>query len=354
MFDNFLLPHYTLSLASLLSHSPQWRLAHIQLSSAGRGFGVSSLSKDVQELVVGVDFIRRELLPKATTAEGSRQGKVVLMGHSTGTQDVLSYCFLENRTTGLLAERAKVDGVVLQAAVSDRDGATPHASTASSEQMRNWEACLEFAKATPEEKKRSTILPLHLTAKVFGPAPLSVERFWSLASPESPEGSWGEDDLFSADASEARLKETFGVTLAKNEEGEEGVLRPLKKTSRKEILVLQSKEDEHVPGHIDAEGLLERCKGVAEQAGGALHGSSGFIEGAVHDLSGDNAVSVGGREVTMRRAVWRYLRDVLGHDEGEEAVERILREAEGDVRRLEREEADEGGERKERGIEAKI
>lgn len=341
MFDNFLNPRYTLSLASLLRSSTQWRIAHVQLSSAMRSFGVSSLSKDVQEMNVAVKFIKEHLL----AANSSPISKIVLMGHSTGTQDLLSYASLSTRTTGDLASREKVDGLILQAAVSDREGATPSGPDVSPERRAAWDKCLNFAKQTPDTEKRSTVMPMHLTTQFFGPVPLSVERFWSLASPGSP-AQPGEDDLFSSDATDERLQQTWGVAVGPdNNEKATGVLRPLPESDKKEILVLQSGSDEHVPAHVDIPALLERWRKAASEAGGALHGQSKVIEGAIHDIGGEDSVSVQAREVVMRRSVVDYLADVLG-PRVEDNVGEVLREAErkAEALRKQEEQREEGGE----------
>ena len=58
-----------------------WAIAEVLLSSSYRGWGTSSLTKDAKELAECVGYFR-----------GLRPGReVVLMGHSTGCQDVMEY-----------------------------------------------------------------------------------------------------------------------------------------------------------------------------------------------------------------------------------------------------------------------
>jgi pimeloyl-ACP methyl ester carboxylesterase len=335
MFDNFLSPGYTVSLAQLFRGSSKWRIVHIQLSSAMRGFGISSLSRDVAELSIGVKFVRENLLA------GNSGGKVVLMGHSTGTQDLISYCYLDNKIAGPLSAREKVDGIILQAAVSDRDAATPGADVSRERQLR-WTQCLDLARSTPEGERRTTILPMHLTNNIFGPAPLSVERFLSLASPDSP-GNPAEDDLLSSDASDEWLRKTWGTAFGSSPPEDEGVLRALSTTGEKQPLIILSGNDEHVPTHVNQEALLEKWQNAVAKAGGALHRSSQVIDGAIHDVSGDDAASFRAREVVLRRAVVEYLADVLGLDDGstaklETSIEHGLSKAEEQWRFLESQE----------------
>ncbi|KAG9824819.1 DUF1749-domain-containing protein, partial [Aureobasidium melanogenum] len=83
-----------------------WSLAQTNLSSAGSGWGTSSLSQDVNEISSLVHHFR---------TQGKQ--KIVIMGHSTGCQDCLHYFASEDKR----GDRAAVDGVVLQASVSDRE-----------------------------------------------------------------------------------------------------------------------------------------------------------------------------------------------------------------------------------------
>lgn len=70
-------------------------------TSAYTGFGTSSLDVDVSELASLVTHLR---------AAGDTT--VVIMGHSTGSQDVMHY---------LLNETVPVDGGIMQAPASDRE-----------------------------------------------------------------------------------------------------------------------------------------------------------------------------------------------------------------------------------------
>jgi hypothetical protein len=58
-----------------------WTIAEVLLSSSYRGWGTSSLQKDVKELAECVGYF-----------SSLRPGReIVLMGHSTGCQDVMEY-----------------------------------------------------------------------------------------------------------------------------------------------------------------------------------------------------------------------------------------------------------------------
>lgn len=93
--------------------------------------------------------------------------KVVIMGHSTGSQDVIHY--LTARARGVTL--APVDGGIMQAPVSDREHFAIDASTAS------WTAALPRATELVKAGKGSEILEADLGLR------MSAYRLWSLLSP---------------------------------------------------------------------------------------------------------------------------------------------------------------------------
>lgn len=161
-----------------------------------------------------------------------------------------------------------------------------------------YEQIMDIVQATPEAKYRDTILPMDLSRKVFGPAPMSISRFLSLASPGSPENPSAED-FFSEDLSEERLRETFGMV------GRNGVLEG------ERMLVLLSDSDEFAGG-IDQNMLLERWKEVMRGTGADVHGESDVILNALHDVGGEDWPSQEARLVVLRKKILMYLRDVVG------------------------------------------
>lgn len=98
---------------------------------------------------------------------------------------------------------------------------------------------------------------------------MSARRWLSLASPDKN----GDDDLFSSDLGEDRLRETFG--------------RIPRETA---LLVIFGEEDEYVPEFVDKEGLVKRwVRAVEEGGGGAVVSgdSTRLLEGASHNLNGN-------------------------------------------------------------------
>lgn len=126
-------------------------------TSAYDGFGVTSLNRDVSEMNALVQHLRDA---------GTR--KVVVMGHSTGSQDVLHFL-----TTSAGAGLA--DGGIMQAPVSDREHFGVDKST------KAWTDQLPRATELVEEGKGATILD-EAFCKEAG-LKMSAYRLWSLLSP---------------------------------------------------------------------------------------------------------------------------------------------------------------------------
>jgi hypothetical protein len=297
MFDNFRGTGYVDELATALQNSA-WRVCHVQLSSATRSFGTMSLARDVEEIDACIKFIRSSKIGKSDT-------KVVLMGHSTGCQDVLTYIYSSG-------SRSPIQGAILQAAVSDRDAAMNSVNT-NPETKKLYDQAMEIVSSTPKEQYKTTIIPMHLTTPIFGPVPMSITRFLSLVSPGSPENP-GPDDLFSNDLPSSQLSKTFGRVGA-----DTSPLQPLS-TQQRSLMILNSGSDEAVPSHVDKAALVERWKTEIEAGGAELHPQSHVIPNAIHDVSGETDEQKHARQVVLRKAVVAYLDDVLGKETIQQGV----------------------------------
>ena len=103
--DGFLSLPYSGPL-SLALHQADYSLVLVNLSSSWSQYGFRSLSSDSRELGKLVAFLK--------TLDFK---KIVLLGHSTGAQDLLYFLrYSESEVTNL------VNGIILQGAVSDREG----------------------------------------------------------------------------------------------------------------------------------------------------------------------------------------------------------------------------------------
>lgn len=242
LFDGLLTVPYPTTIASVLP--PAWSLAQPILSSSYIGWGSSSLQRDAKELSKCVSYFR-----------GIKTGKIVLLGHSTGCQDVMEYLVGPGHET-----YAPIDGGILQAPVSDRE------AIVATMDPEVYKGSCEFAQKMVDAGDGDEILPSKVTESFF-PGPISARRWLSLASPNHD----GDDDYFSSDLSDEQLKKTFGSLPAKSP-----------------LCILISGSDEHMPKTIDKAALVEKwIRFVKNGEGKVDQGSSRVVEKATHNLAGD-------------------------------------------------------------------
>lgn len=267
------------------------------LSSSYSGWGVGSLHQDAEELAQCARYVREY------KASHAAQGKVVIMGHSTGSQDVLHYLYAPNPLPhdpvfekGIQhLVRPEVDGAILQAPVSDREAVVHTLKTAKepNEVRAAYDQLVDSARKQPYAADGvHTIMPPHLVKLVGlpGDVPISARRFLSLVSPDSPEKP-SDDDLFSSDLGDARLRDTFGGVAA----------RALLRSS---LLVLYSGSDDFAPDWVDKEKLMQRWKEATIAGGCIWNENSGVIPGASHNVKDK------GQDDLIAR-VTRYLNEVM-------------------------------------------
>ena len=241
LFDGLLTVPYVPHLVSALPSS--WALMEPILSSSYRQFGIASLGQDVAEIAQLVEYLHNV----------HPEGKVVLLGHSTGSQQVMHYSIHPG-------SRPTIDGVIFQASVSDREAL---AGLLSSD---DYHATCAIAQSYISEGRGEDILPFMVTSSFFQTAPLSARRWISLASP-GPNHE-GEDDYFSSDFDDERLSKIFGK---------------LAKTDRR-ISFLYGESDQYVPSTIDKSTLVEKWHEHVRRGGGIIDKGSGIVQGASHTL----------------------------------------------------------------------
>ncbi|CAM9332539.1 unnamed protein product, partial [Phaeothamnion confervicola] len=164
------------------------------------------------------------------------EANVVLVGHSTGCQDAVTYLRLGRH-------RALIRGVVLQAPTSDREEAAPRPETAG---------LVAAARAMRDAGRAEELMP-----RAAGPAPITASRFLSLAAGE------GDDDLFSSDFDAGRMAALLGHVMVPT-------------------LVLFSGADQYVPPAVDKLRLVAAL--AAAMPGAAGRGV--LVEGADHAMTG--------------------------------------------------------------------
>lgn len=210
---------------------PNYSLIQVNLRSSYLQFGTSSIENDVEDL----SYILEDLHEKKDT--------IYLMGHSTGCQIslALSKHFPKDSEIG-----KKIEGCILQAAVSDREAMKLDSST-----QKLYEMALQC-------DSPSTVLP----EMMYGIVPITAARMLSLG------GRMTSDDYFSSDLTSTELKEKIG----------EGV-------RDRQVVVIQSLQDEYVP---DMNSLQTFFNGTFNQVCSELGASSvniNYLNGP-HNLQG--------------------------------------------------------------------
>ncbi|KAL4803520.1 hypothetical protein BDV18DRAFT_144934 [Aspergillus unguis] len=317
--DGLATTSYMADLARALQPT-DWSLFTLNLTSSYSAWGLGHLDRDTDEIAQCLNYIKDYKSGKFSTANAvieNEKRKIVLMGHSTGSQCVLHYLTKPNPHTSAKAFdsdlahtlRPFLDGAIMQAPVSDREaiqwvlsqgwmGQTPAEVTKVYKDLEKL-ATEEVAKHA--DPNFDTLLPLHMTGVIGYPGnvPLSARRFLSLVSPKTPHEP-GEDDLFSSDLGEEQWKKTFGVIR------EKGLLGG-------KLMVLISGSDQAMPGWVDKGALLEKWKKVVDEnqpkEKEIWHEDSGLIPGASHALSNDDQAEP--RKNLVER-VMRYLKGVEG------------------------------------------
>jgi pimeloyl-ACP methyl ester carboxylesterase len=250
--DGLLTVPYPAAIAASLPAT--WTLAEVLLSSSYRGWGTSSLGRDVAQLRECVAYFRA-LRP---------HGRVVLMGHSTGCQDIMEYL-----TGAGHAARPGVDGALLQGGVSDREAWDFLLET--DEEKDACRRVYELATDMVKHGKDKEIVPRegNILQKELG-APMSAYRTVSLLAPG------GDDDYFSTDLSDEVLAKTFGAIPPSTP-----------------VCFLLGSLDPFVSPKTDREALVARWTAAVRQGGGVVddvHG--GIVEGAHHSLDEDDEAIV--------------------------------------------------------------
>lgn len=287
--DGLATTSYMADVVASLRSTP-WSLFTLTLTSSYQSWGMGHLDRDTDEIATCLKYIKEY---KDDKFGKDNQNKIVLMGHSTGSQCVLHYLHRENpHTTKPKFDpylehvvRVPLDGAIMQAPVSDREAI-------------QWVLRTGFGKKTPQEiqaifakmeaaaregaKKQLTqnedvLMPLELTGHIYpSNTPLSCRRFLSLISPESPEKP-AEDDLFSSDLSDEHLATTFGMIHTR------GLLKG-------KLMAMPSGKDASVPIWVDKDALMGRWKKAADHNGKYSYWSdrSAQIPNGSHALSNDD------------------------------------------------------------------
>lgn len=267
--DGLLSVPYVPALSKAVASRFDGRVAVVQalISSSYLGFGTGSLERDARELAQLAVYLR--------TRRGSTKSKVVLMGHSTGCQDAMEY--LSRASHGAEFDpRARLDGAILQAPVSDSEAFAFFAPPADLARY------LAQAQELVVAGQGNELLPAAALDLVFG-APILAARFVALA------GSRGADDYFSSYLTDADHSATFARVPCP-------------------ILVLVGGKDEFVPPGVDREALLAQWKKNTPLQFWSTR--SKVVAGALHKVDED---SDAGAETDVVNTSVDFLTDVFSN-----------------------------------------
>ncbi|KAK5173645.1 uncharacterized protein LTR77_002326 [Saxophila tyrrhenica] len=244
MFDTPGSVSYPFSIAQSLG--PTWTVMTALLGSSGLSWGVSSIARDAEDMAKIVAYIK-ELRPG---------GMIIIMGHSTGCQDCMEYIVGKNAE-----KRPAVDGIILQAPVSDREAIMNDLPEAFMHEAN------QLALQMCRDGKDKDAMPNRLTKQVFGRIAITARRWVDISSP----GPYheGADDYFSSDLPDKRLRGTFGKLPASTP-----------------LLILYGGADASVPEHVDKRRLVQKWMHITEGGGGSVDGlNGGVVVGATHNLN---------------------------------------------------------------------
>lgn len=265
--DGLLTVPYVPALAEAVAARFGGRVAVVQalISSSYLGFGTGSLERDARELAQLAVYLR--------THRGSPDSKVVLMGHSTGCQDAMEYASrLSHRAD--FDSRARLDGAVLQAPVSDSEAFSSFAPRA---ELARYLAQAQELVAAGQGRE---LLPAAALDIVFG-APLLAARFVALAAAR------GADDYFSSYLTDEDHEKTFGQVQCP-------------------LLVLVGGKDEFVPASVDREALVAHWR--KNTPARFWSARSKVVAGAVHNAGAGS--DAGAMEEVVSTTV-EFLADIL-------------------------------------------
>lgn len=251
-----------------------WRVIQPLLSSSYRGWGQGSLDEDVAELDMLLEFLKDKRSVE----------QVVLLGHSTGCQDVVRYLSAGKQLP-------LVGGAILQAPVSDRECVVATHGMGVSEELSKLR---QVASTMIAEGKGDEAMP-RAASKLLGPPDLvTAYRFDSLT------GHMTDDDMFSSDLTDEELQTRLGHIAVPT-------------------LIAISADDEYVPKCVDSRKLGERLMGAT-----AASAYPGLAQLVVLE-EGGHSLRLAGAQARFSEAVGNFLKSI-GPEDPMRVAKELVRE----------------------------
>ncbi|KAK8091326.1 hypothetical protein PG994_000831 [Apiospora phragmitis] len=207
-------------------------LFEFRLGSSYTQFGFKRLADDVADIAALIRYLR---------SIGKR--KIVLMGHSTGTQDCMEY------VSSAYPANPPVDGFILQAPACDRAALLMDMGAERLEQSVQTARDM-IAAGRGHERMSTEIVP----PGIFD-VPISADRWYSLSAKD------GGDNYFDPDFTHDEARGFW-------------------QRFDKPLLILHSGADEYVPPSVDKAGLIRQWQALCRP--GVASDLSGTIPGADH------------------------------------------------------------------------
>lgn len=252
--DGLLTVEYPSRIAPQLPSS--WSIVEVLISSSYEGWRTGNLARDAAEIHECIKYFRSQ--PE------EKDRRIVLMGHSTGCQDIMEY-LVGGGWEDRLASGGPIYGAILQGGVSDREAAAMESRDEAGQQKLQF--VIDKAKRLIDLGKGNDIISEegHPLAGPNDPG-VSAYRTYSLLAPG------GDDDYFSSDLNESVLEQNFG-SLA---------------IHAKATMFLLGERDQYVPEHIDRVTMIDRWATIIRKYGHVDTENGGVVPGATHNLNGDS------------------------------------------------------------------
>lgn len=173
------------------------------------GFGTASLEGDAQEAAQLIEHL-------TTRATHPASGKVVVMGHSTGCQDVVQLLSTDRRAAKGEDVNLRVHGGILQAPASDYDYFEAHKTEEEAQLLKKSEELIQTDQAQAL-LPRDGIPPKPSATHGRGPgnADTITKPAFTAYRFQSLNGSGGDDDFFSKDLSDEQIRKALHPALSR-------------------------------------------------------------------------------------------------------------------------------------------
>lgn len=174
------------------------------------GFGTSSLEGDAQEMAQLIEHL-------TTRADDQCTGTLVIMGHSTGCQDVVAFLSKDRRASKHQdASLLRVHGGILQAPASDHDYFEANKTPSDEALLHQSEAAIQAGRGyalLPRDNAQAQ--PAAHNGRGDGNADAVLQPAFTAYRYQSLHGANGDDDYFSYGMSDDQIRAALSPALSR-------------------------------------------------------------------------------------------------------------------------------------------